>query len=324
MSAIAVISYSSRSAGAADADEYWRLLKAARPQFAPVPSDRWKLPAGDGPGGDHKRNGSYSNVMAAIEDPYAWDRKKFKIPLGRARRMDPQQRMALTLTDELLERYGENAGALSKSDVATIIGVSSNDYRLLSTAGIVGKMLVDGSLGYESDDGVRLLSAAQESSINFVSGHTMPGFLANMVPATVQSVWDFQGPAFSVDAACASSLIAINQACDLLELRRVKTCIAGGLDDRTAARVEAVRRGFDPDGLFAGDVDPIRDTDARPECRRRGTRPRASAHGSDGRHVARVRHRVRVRGPPGALRGRSARPLGLRPRVRGADWRPGA
>jgi acyl transferase domain-containing protein len=32
-----------------------------------------------------------------------------------------------------------------------------------------------------------------------------------------------------VDAACASSLVAISQACDLLELRRVRTCIAGGI-----------------------------------------------------------------------------------------------
>lgn len=229
MSAIAVISYSARSAGASDAEEYWRVLKAARPQFAQIPSDRWKSPGDDAPGGDHRRNGSYSDVMASLEDPYAWDRKKFRIPLGRARRMDPQQRLALTLTDELLERYGEGAAALRGSDVATILGVSSTDYRALSTAGVIAKMLVDGSLGHVSDDGARLVSAAQRSSLAYVSGHTMPGVLSNMVAATVQSVWDFQGPAFSLDSACASSLVAISQACDLLELGRVNTCIAGGV-----------------------------------------------------------------------------------------------
>jgi acyl transferase domain-containing protein len=93
----------------------------------------------------------------------------------------------------------------------------------------VARMLVDGSLGHVSEDGARVLSAAQKRSINYISGHTMPGVLANMVAATVQSVWDFQGPAFSVDAACASSLVAINQACDLLELGHVRTCIAGGV-----------------------------------------------------------------------------------------------
>jgi acyl transferase domain-containing protein len=229
MTAIAVISYSARSAGASDANEYWRILKAAHPQFAPIPSDRWKTPRDQGNGGDHGRNGNYSEVMAALEDPYAWDRKKFKIPLGRARRMDPQQRLALTLTNELLARYGAGSAALEGSNVGTILGVSSTDYRSLSTAGLVANMLVDGSLGHVADDGARMMSTAQKSSITDVSGHTMPGILANMVAATVQSVWDFQGPAFSVDAACASSLVAISQACDLLELGRVKTCIAGGV-----------------------------------------------------------------------------------------------
>jgi len=229
MSAIAVISYSARSAGASNAEEYWRILKAARPQFSRIPTERWKTPGLDEPVGDHRRNESYSHVMAAIEDPYAWDRKQFKIPLGRGRRMDPQQRLALTLTNEVLERYGAGSTALRGGDVATVLGVSSTDYRSLSTAGIVSKLLVDGSIGHVSDDAAQLLSAAQKSSLKYASGHTMPGILSNMVAATVQSVWDFQGPAFSVDAACASSLIAINQACDLLELRRVKVAIAGGV-----------------------------------------------------------------------------------------------
>jgi acyl transferase domain-containing protein len=229
MSAIAVISYAARSAGASDAEEYWRILKAARPQFSRIPSDRWKTPGAKGGDGDLGRNGSYPDVMAAMENPYAWDRKQFKIPLGRARRMDPQQRLALTLTGELLERYGAGSAALEGGDVGTVLGVASTDYRSLSSSGIVSRMLVDGSLGHVCDDGARLLAAARRSSLADASGHTMPGVLANMVAATVQSVWDFQGPAFAVDAACASSLVAISQACDLLDLGRVRTCIAGGV-----------------------------------------------------------------------------------------------
>lgn len=42
----------------------------------------------------------------------------------------------------------------------------------------------------------------------------------------------------------------------------------------------------------------------RPERGRRGAGPRAGAHGPHGRHLARARHRIRVRGPPAALRRR--------------------
>ena len=50
---------------------------------------------------------------------------------------------------------------------------------------------------------------------------TMPGELANVVAGRVANLLDLQGPNYTTDAACASSMAAILDACRLLQLRQV-------------------------------------------------------------------------------------------------------
>lgn len=142
---IAITGVAARCAGADNVNEYWRLLSAARPQFRAVPDDRWARRETDRfPGRD---NLSYSHTMAPVTDPFELDAGRFHIPKARAKRMDPQQRMAINLVDELLGRNSDGGQPLKDRRIATIIGVSSTDYRSISTAPVVSDLLVDGTLG---------------------------------------------------------------------------------------------------------------------------------------------------------------------------------
>ena len=58
----------------------------------------------------------------------------------------------------------------------------------------------------------------------------MPGELANVVAGRVANLLDLQGPNYTTDAACASSMAAILDACRLLQLRQVDLAIAGASD----------------------------------------------------------------------------------------------
>ncbi|WP_158600617.1 beta-ketoacyl [acyl carrier protein] synthase domain-containing protein [Tessaracoccus antarcticus] len=224
---IAVTSVAARCAGAENADEYWRLLQAARPQFRSVPSDRWAArPTIRVPGSNNR---SYSHVMAPMQDPFAFDAQRFRVPRARAMRMDPQQRLAVSLTDELFERSRGDPREASGGRVATVVGVSSTDYRSISAAPLLAEATVDGSLGVGNGSERAAVTAAATRAVKPMSGHTMSGVLANMVAAAVQSVFDLTGPAFTVDAACASSLTALDIACSLLSQGRVNACITGGV-----------------------------------------------------------------------------------------------
>lgn len=224
---IAVVGISARCAGANNVDEYWELLESRVPQFRPVPEARWADRSTERVPG--RGNRTYSHVIAPLDDPFALDAKGFGIAPSRARRMDPQQRLAIGLTGELLARAGTSGAELErKGRVATVLGVSSTDYRSVSAAGLVAGLLVDGTFGAGTPQDRETVGRASKA-IREMDGHTMPGVLANMVPAAVQSAFDFTGPAFSVDSACASSLSAVEVACDALILRRVRSCIVGGV-----------------------------------------------------------------------------------------------
>lgn len=224
---IAITGVAARCAGADNVNEYWRLLSAARPQFRAVPDDRWARRETDRfPGRD---NLSYSHTMAPVTDPFELDAGRFHIPKARAKRMDPQQRMAINLVDELLGRNSDGGQPLKDRRIATIIGVSSTDYRSISTAPVVSDLLVDGTLGTGNPTERRIVRNVANAAVQPMSGHTMPGVLANMVPAAVQSTFNLNGPAFSVDSVCASSLTAIEMACAMLQLKRTRACIAGGV-----------------------------------------------------------------------------------------------
>ena len=72
----------------------------------------------------------------------------------------------------------------------------------------------------------------------------MPGELANVVSGRVANLLNLQGPNYTTDAACASSMAAILDACRLLQNRQVDIMIAGAsdrtMDPATFAKFSAI------------------------------------------------------------------------------------
>jgi 3-oxoacyl-(acyl-carrier-protein) synthase/malonyl CoA-acyl carrier protein transacylase/phosphopantetheinyl transferase len=55
------------------------------------------------------------------------------------------------------------------------------------------------------------------------------GLVPNLAASRIANRLDLRGPAYTVDAACASSLLAIDQGCRELETRRCDAIVAGGV-----------------------------------------------------------------------------------------------
>lgn len=75
----------------------------------------------------------------------------------------------------------------------------------------------------EMDAGVR-------EKFSPINEDSMPGELANVIPGRVANVFDLHGTNFAVDAACATSLAAIDQAVNGLRMGNFDMAIAGGVD----------------------------------------------------------------------------------------------
>lgn len=110
--------------------------------------------------------------------------------------MDPQQRLALEVSWEALEHAGCRPGA-GGSDTAVLMGVNSDDY---------GKLLMEDLPGIEAWTGI---------------GTSLCG-IANRV----SHLLDLRGPSVALDAACAASLVAVHQACQLLRAGETSLALA--------------------------------------------------------------------------------------------------
>ena len=63
-----------------------------------------------------------------------------------------------------------------------------------------------------------------------INEDTMPGELANILAGRVANLFNFRGPSFTTDAACASALAAINAAVEGLLDGQYDVAVTGGID----------------------------------------------------------------------------------------------
>jgi acyl transferase domain-containing protein len=115
--------------------------------------------------------------------------------------MDPQQKLLLELTWEGIADAGLCRREIAGRQVAVVIGAMWHDHMRKVAAG------ASDHEGYE------------------ISAST-PAFLA----ARISHVFDLRGPAQVLDAGCASSLLAIIDACRMLATGEVELAVAGGVN----------------------------------------------------------------------------------------------
>ena len=167
-----------------------------------------------------------------IED---FDSSFFGISPKEAEMMDPQQRISLEVCWEALESAGIPPQSLAGSNTAVFMGVNSDDY---------SKLLLEDLPGVEAWMGI---------------GTAYCG-----VPNRISYHLDLMGPSTAVDAACASSLVAIHHGRQSLLGGETNLAIVGGvnalygpgltkvLDKAGAVSPEGLCRSFDDDSKGYG------------------------------------------------------------------------
>ncbi|MGC0154347.1 SDR family oxidoreductase [Chromobacterium vaccinii] len=203
---IAVIGMACRFPGAATLEGFWRNLRDGRHVVGEIPADRWDV---DGSFSADKAAGkSYSKWGGFIDGVDLFDNGFFNIADEDALIIDPQQRIMLELTQELFDRSGYARTDVDGGRIGVILGCSQSSY-------------IERAEGLMSE---RQLAKA------------VVGTISNMVAARVADFYNLKGAAKTIDAACASSLIAIHDGCDALLNDSADMVVAGGigllLDDK--------------------------------------------------------------------------------------------
>jgi len=203
--AVAITGVSCRFPGAAHYTEFWRNLKRGVNSVVEVPPDRWDAAAfySSDPSAPNKSLSKWGGFLDRIDQ---FDHRFFKISPREAEAMDPQQRLLLEEAWHCLEDAGLPAGHGAGRRLAVFVGIMTMDHYQDVLAPGAG-----------------------------ADAHACSGAFGSILANRVSHFLGWRGPSATVDAACASSLVALHLA------RR--SILAG---ESEAALVAAVNLNFNP------------------------------------------------------------------------------
>ena len=204
----AIVGYALRVPGAADADEFWEVLREGRDAISEVPQDRWDVdeyydPDPDAPGKIVSRRAGF------IDDVTGFDASFFGLSKRETMMIDPQHRLLLETAWRAVEHSGTAPSALAKTQTGVFMGLGTHDY-----LGLISEELSPAEI--EAYVAIGTSSAAGAGRISYGLG--------------------LQGPAVSVDTACSSSLVAVHQACQALRFGECDLALAGGVNVMLSAK----------------------------------------------------------------------------------------
>ncbi|GAX60239.1 beta-ketoacyl synthase [Candidatus Scalindua japonica] len=197
---IAVIGLAGRYPGASDLWDLWEVVSKGKNCITEVPDDHWKVDGFYSPDFELGRQ-SISKWGGFINDVDKFDPLFFKISPSEAERLDPQLKLLLETAWHTIEDAGYSLKDLSRYIGGVYVGVMNDDYTWVSAEHYVK------------------------------SGHYIsPGSYAHELANRISYAFNFQGPSFTVETACSSSLTAIHLARLAVMRGDCQIALAGGVN----------------------------------------------------------------------------------------------
>ncbi|MFI2238810.1 type I polyketide synthase [Streptomyces chrestomyceticus] len=197
--AVAVIGMGCRwPGGVSSPDDLWRLLTGDADGISAFPDNRgWDVaglydPTPGTPGRTHVRTGGF------LHDADLFDAEFFGIDDAEATMMDPQQRLLLETGWEAMEDARIDPRTLRGSDTGVFLGMARQPY--------------GDTVEAFPEDGV---------------GHRMTGSITSVAAGRLSYTFGFEGPSTTLDAACASGLVALHLARQSLRNRDCSLALVG-------------------------------------------------------------------------------------------------
>jgi acyl transferase domain-containing protein/acyl carrier protein len=243
--AIAVVGVGAVLPDAPNVTTFWENIKSGRYSVTEVDPKRWDPALYFNE--DHAApDKTYSKIGGWVRE-FTWEPIKWHLPVPPkvVDAMDGAQRWAIACTREALEDYGYPKRPLDADRTAVILGNAMAGEKHYMTA------LRIYSPEYERDLAqVESFAALPEELRNeitrklreriakdfpTVTEDSMPGELSNCIAGRIANLFNFHGPNYVCDAACASAMAAMSSAIEGLVQKDFDTVITGGIDRNMGA-----------------------------------------------------------------------------------------
>lgn len=210
---VAIVGMGAIAPDAVNVNQFWENIKNSVYSISEVPANRWDANLYYDPD-PRAIDRTYTKIGGWVKDftfnPIQWG---IPIPPKVLQIMDETQQWAIEAARQALANYGYPQRALPIERVAVILGnamagekhyKSSLRIHLPEYTQILASLPSFQQLPAEVQNS--LLSGVQAGiwqAIPEITEDTMPGELSNIIAGRVANVFNFQGPNFTTDAACA-------------------------------------------------------------------------------------------------------------------------
>ena len=218
--------------------EFWENLKAGKGSVREVPKDRWDPDLYYSPDRTAPDK-TYSKIGGWVTG-FKFDARQFRIPPNVVKSLDDSQLWALHAAAQALADAGYDKKPFDRTRTAVILGnAMGGEVRMMTGMRIMFpefRRALEEAPGFQAlppDARQRVLKDAEigfKRAMPEITEDTMPGELSNVIAGRVANLLNLTGKNFTTDAACASSLAAIDAAVRALAHKECDMVLTGGVD----------------------------------------------------------------------------------------------
>jgi 3-oxoacyl-(acyl-carrier-protein) synthase/NAD(P)H-dependent flavin oxidoreductase YrpB (nitropropane dioxygenase family) len=214
---VAIVGMAGFFPGAPDVETFWANILANHDAVTEVPPERWDAELYFDPdhvGGERTRS-KWGGFLGEIP----FDPVTYGIPPRSLAAIEPVQLLALEAAQRALVDAGYDRRVLPRARTSVLFGAEAGT----DLAGAYGFRAVWPSYLGE-------LPPELDAMLPKLTEDSFPGVLANVIAGRIANRLDLGGVNYTVDAACASSLAALDQACRELSTGSSDVVLCGGAD----------------------------------------------------------------------------------------------
>ncbi|UVO14902.1 acyltransferase domain-containing protein [Mycobacterium sp. SVM_VP21] len=217
--------------GSEEAERFWRNIVEGADLFSDVPESHWRID--DYYDADPRTPDKVYARRGGFLPDIDFSPMDFGIPPNVVPATDTAQLLALRVAQQVLEDYaGGDISGIDRERVSVVLGSSGGTEMSGYMSGRLHRPIWERGLRAAglSDNELTAFSESVASGYTPWQENTFPGLLGNVIAGRIANRFDLGGTNCVVDAACASSLAAIEIALHELYLREADMVIAGGVD----------------------------------------------------------------------------------------------
>ncbi|MCE2570418.1 beta-ketoacyl synthase N-terminal-like domain-containing protein [Motilimonas eburnea] len=228
--------------------QFAELLSANQDVFQPLPPSRWK-----GMERQLLADNPQNPLMGGFIDQFELDFMQFKVPPNNDDALIPQQLLMMKVADQALRDAKVNQGDKVAVLVAMTAEPETHQFRgRVNLQTQLAPSLAKAGITLSDKEQSQLQQLAMDSVLGAAKLNQYTSFIGNIMASRIASLWDFNGPAFTISGEEHSVYHSLQVAHDLLVQGEVDAVVVAAVDLAGSAENYALRQMLTSD--FYGHV----------------------------------------------------------------------